>query len=113
MSSKPLWLKAVLRVERAIGKPVEAAVRRDTYFELVTKATRATGKVKRTVSGASTKVLHKVNLPAGSDMQRMREQLLRMERRLNRLTEGIEELDDAARKRAPVDGSPPERTPVD
>jgi hypothetical protein len=113
MSSKPLWLKAVLRVERAVGKPVEAAVRSDTYFELVTKATRATGKVKRTVSGTSTKVLHKVNLPAGSDMQRMREQLLRMERRLNRLTEGIEELDDAARKRAPVDGSPPERTPVD
>jgi hypothetical protein len=113
MSSKPLWLKAVLRVERAVGKPVEAAVRSDTYFELVTKATRATGKVKRTVSGTSTKVLHKVNLPAGSDMQRMREQLLRMERRLNRLTEGIEELEDAAPERAPVGGSPPERTPVD
>ena len=113
MSSKPLWLKAVLRVERAVGGPIEAAVRSDTYFELVTKATRASGKVKRTVSGTSTKVLHKANLPAGSDMQRMREQLLRMERRLNRLTEGIEELDDAAPKRAPVDGSPPEPTPVD
>jgi hypothetical protein len=112
MSSKPLWLKAVLRVERAIGGPVEAAVRTDTYFDLVTKATRATGTVKRKVSGTSTRVLHGINLPTGSDMQRMREQLSRMERRLNRLTEDVAELDGPPSDRAP-DGQPPDRTPID
>ena len=64
MSSKPLWLKAVLRVERAVGGPVETAVRTDTYFDLVTKATRVTGTVKRKVSGTSTRVLH-LNQPPG------------------------------------------------
>ena len=49
MSSKPLWLKAVHKVERAVGGPIEAAVRTDTYFDLVTKATRVTGTVKRKV----------------------------------------------------------------
>ena len=111
MSSKPLWLKAVHRVERAIGGPVEAAVRTDTYFDLVTKATRATGTVKRKVGGASTRVLHGINLPAGSDMQGMREQLARMERRINRLTEEVTDPDGPRRDR--IDGTPPDRAPVD
>jgi hypothetical protein len=100
MSSKPpLWLKAVHRLERAVGEPIEAAVRTDTYFDLVAKATRATVKAKRTVVGTSTRVLHVLNLPADSDIRRMREQLLRMERRLNQLSEDVSELD----------GSPPRR----
>jgi hypothetical protein len=94
MSSKPpLWLKAVHRLERAVGEPIEAAVRTDTYFDLVAKATRGTVKAKRTVVGTSTRVLHLLNLPADSDIRRMREQLLRMERRLNQLSEDVSELD--------------------
>ncbi len=102
MSSKqPLWLQAVHRLERAIGEPVEAAVRTDIYFDLVTKATRATRSVKGTVSGTSTRVLHLMNLPAGTDMGRMREQLLRMERRLNQLTEELAELDGRPHDKGP------------
>jgi len=102
-SNRPLWLRAVHRVERAIGEPVEAAVRTDTYFDLVTKINRTTKSAKRTVGGASTKVLHLANLPASSDMKRMREQLSRMERRINQLSENVAELD----------GSPPDPSPHD
>jgi hypothetical protein len=101
MSSKPLWLKAVLRVERAVGGPVERAVRTDTYFDLVTKATRVSGTVKRKVSGTSTRVLHGINIPAGKDIQGVREQLSRMERQLNRLTEEVAERDGRDLDRAP------------
>ena len=103
MSSKPLWLKAVLRVERAVGRPVERAVRTDTYFDVVTKSTRVTGTVKRKVSGTSTRVLHGINLPAGKDIQGVREQLSRMERQLNRLTEEVAERDGRNHDRPPVD----------
>lgn len=103
MSSKPLWLRAVLRVERTIGGPVEAAVRTDTYFDLVTKTTRVTSKIKRTVSGTSTRVLHVINLPAGSDIQGVKEQLSRMERRLNRLSEEVAEQDGHPRDPASPD----------
>jgi hypothetical protein len=83
----------VYRLERAVGEPVEAAVRTETYFDLMTMATRTTKTVKRKVSGVSTRGLHLLNLPAGTDVRRMREQLARMERGLNHLSERVEELD--------------------
>ena len=103
MSSKPLWLQVVLRVERAIGEPVERAVRTETYFDVVTKATRATKGVKRRAEGTSRRALHLLNLPAGSDVRRLREQLSRVERRLNTLSDDVAELD------APPP-APPQRT---
>ena len=93
MSGKPLWVRAVYRLERAIGEPVEAAVRTETYFDLMTKVTRTTKTVKRTAAGASTRGLHLLNLPAGTDVRSLREQLARMERRLNQLSEQVEEQD--------------------
>jgi hypothetical protein len=93
MSAKPLWVRAVHRLERAVGEPVEAAVRTDTYFDLMTKVTRTTKAAKRKVSGASTRGLHLLNLPAGTDVRSLRDQLARMERRLNQLSEHVEELD--------------------
>jgi hypothetical protein len=101
--SSPLWLKAVHRLERAIGEPIEAAVRTDTYYDLVTMATRATLTARRTVVGTSTRVLHLFNLPADSDVRRLREQLSRMERRLNQLTDEVAELDGSPRNRSSVD----------
>jgi hypothetical protein len=99
VSKGPLWLRAVHRLERAVGEPVESAVRSDTYFDVVSKVTRVTGKAKGTAESLSRRGLHLLNLPAGSDVSRMREQLLRMERRLNQLSENVEELDEAPRPR--------------
>jgi hypothetical protein len=92
-SNQPLWLKAVHKIERAVGEPIEAAVRTDTYFDVVTKATRATAQARRTVVGTSTRVLHLFNLPADDDVRRLREQLSRMERRLSQLSDDVSELD--------------------
>jgi hypothetical protein len=99
MSNGPLWLRVVHRLERAVGEPVESAVRSDTYFDVVSKVTRVKGKAKGTAESLSRRGLHLLNLPAGSDVSRMREQLLRMERRLNHLTENVEELDEPPRPR--------------
>ena len=92
-NSKPLWLKVVLKVERAIGEPIERAVRTETYFDVVTKATRATKGVKRRAEGTSRRALHLLNLPAGSDVSRLREQLARVERRLAMLSDDVAEID--------------------
>ena len=98
MSNGPLWLRVVHRLERAVGEPVESAVRSDTYFDVVSIATRTTGKAKSTAESLSRRGLHLLNLPAGSDVKRLREQLLRMERRLNQLTENVEEMDDGRQR---------------
>ena len=76
------------RLERAVGEPVEAAVRTDTYFDLMTKATRPTKTVKRKVE----RRLDARAAPAqparrAPTCSAMREQLSRMERRINQLSE--------------------------
>ena len=92
-ANQPLWLRTVLRVERAIGEPIESAVRSDTYYDLVSTTTRARRKVTGTAEGVSRRCLHLLNLPAGSDIRSMRQQLARMERRLNQLSDDVSELD--------------------
>jgi hypothetical protein len=100
-STQPLWLQVVLRLERAIGEPVEHAVRSDAYFDAVTVLDRARRKALGAVEGASRRGLHLFNLPARTDIRRMRHQLTRLERRLNELGEDVAELE--GRRRTPVE----------
>ena len=93
-SNRPLWLRAVLKLERAIGEPVESAVRSDVYFDLVSVTTRVRRKAGGVAEGASRRCLHLVNLPAGSDIRKLRQQLARMERRLDQLSDEVSEPDE-------------------
>jgi hypothetical protein len=94
-ANQPLWLRVVLKVERTVGEPIEAAVRSDTYFDLVSTTTRVRRKVGGAAEGVSRRCLHLLNLPAGSDIRRLRQQLARMERRLNELSNDVAELDES------------------
>ena len=91
--SRPLWLRAVHRLERAIGEPIEAAVRTDTYFDVVAHGMRARSRAIGVAEGVSRRCLHLLNLPAGTDVRRVREQLARMERRLQTLSDEIAALE--------------------
>ena len=97
-ANQPLWLKAVHRLERTIGEPVEAAVRTDTYFDVVTKVNRVKRKAGGVLEGVSRRVWHTLNLPAGTDVRRMREQMSRMERRLTQLTDEVAEVAEDGRR---------------
>ena len=94
--SQPLWLKAVHRLERAIGEPVESAVHSDAYFDAVAQATRLRARAVGAVEGVSRRCLHLLNLPAGTDLRRVREQLSRMERRLEHLNDELAALERPA-----------------
>ena len=96
-AGSPLWLKLVLRAERAIGGPVEAAVRSDTYFDAVAELNKTKARLSGAVEGVSRRGWHVLNLPAGTDVRRMREQLARMDRRLARLTKELEALEQRSR----------------
>ena len=94
-SPLPLWLKLVLRVERAVGGPVESAVRSDTYFDVVAELNRGSRRLTGAVEGVSKRGLHLLNLPAGTDIRRLREQLARMDRRLLQISKELEQLERA------------------
>jgi hypothetical protein len=92
-TEQPLWLRLVLRFERAIGVPVESAVHSDAYFDLLTHANRTRARLTEVAEGLTQEWLHLLNLPASSDVKRLRVQLARVERQLGRLTKEIEERD--------------------
>jgi hypothetical protein len=100
-ANQPLWLRVVLRVERAIGEPVESAVRSDLYFDLISTTTRVRRKAQGAAEGVSRRCLHMLNLPAGSDIRNVRQQLARMERRLNQLSDEVADQEEST----PVSGS--------
>lgn len=91
-AGQPRWLRAVHRLERTVGEPLESVLHSDTYFDLITEMLRAQARTSRTLEGLSRRMLHLLNLPAGTDIRRVREQLGRVERGLAALTK---ELDDA------------------
>ena len=94
-ASSPLWLRVVLRAERTIGAPAEAAVRSDAYFDVVAQVNKTTARLSGAVEGVSKRGWHLLNLPAGSDIRRLRQQLARMERRLDQLSNHVAELDES------------------
>lgn len=94
-ANQPLWLRVVLRLERAVGGPVESAVRSDAYFDLVSTTTHVRRKAVGAAEGLSRRCLHMLNLPAGTDIRRVHQQLTRMERRLNQLSDEVAEMDES------------------
>jgi hypothetical protein len=87
---QPKWLQLILRFERAIGVPVESAVRSDKYFDLVAHANRTRARLTELTEGVTKPWLDLLNLPAGSDVRRLREQLARVERQLAELAKDRE-----------------------
>ena len=101
-ADQPLWLKTVHRLERAVGGPVESVVRSDRYFDTMAKVKKTRRKAGNVVEGASRRGLHLLNLPAGTDVRRVREQLMRLERRLDQISYDVRELDEDEPERTRV-----------
>ena len=101
-ADRPLWLKVVLRLERAVGEPVESVVRSDTYFNVVAEVSRVRRKAVERGRGHLQAGAAPAEHPGRNRRpKKVREQLARMERRLNQLSEDVEDLD----------GKPPRKPP--
>jgi hypothetical protein len=118
----PLWLQAVQRFERAIGEPVEQFVRSDAYFDWLAQANKARARFQELADPILRDWLRLWNVPAASDVRALREQLGRVERRLEEVAKELEDRAeaeagpkpaarrDASKRRA--DGTRPRRTPT-
>ena len=105
------WLEWIQRWERSIGEPVEQFVRSDAYFDLMTQAKRARAQVTRKVEGAWEEWLHLFNLPAATDIRRLREQLSRLERQVNRIAKDLEDREEDAQQPPPKPAAKPKPKP--
>jgi hypothetical protein len=81
----PLWRQAFDAAERAVAPRAEDLVRTE-YFALGTALVRrAQTLAGRSVQGLTARAWHLVNLPAGSDVSRLRAQIGALDREVRRL----------------------------
>ena len=95
------WVELLQRWERAIGEPIESFVRSDAYFDLTTQLKRARTRWTKSFEQVAEEWLHFFNFPAATDVRRLREQLSRLEREVNRMAKDISDREEAAREPPP------------
>jgi hypothetical protein len=111
-AQQPLWLDAVRRFERTIGVPIERAVTSDAYFDWLPVLRRSQEQMAKLVAEVTDEWFRLFNLPSGSDVRRMREQLSRMERQIETLTKQVADQAEAERRATPAAGTRKPRKPA-
>jgi hypothetical protein len=101
-----MWRQAFDAAERAVTPRAEELVRTPYFAFGAALARRAQSVAGRSVQGLSARAWHLLNLPAGSDVSRLRTQIGALDREVRRLTLQLE----SERRR---DGTPPRTRAAD
>jgi hypothetical protein len=81
----PLWRQAFDAAERAVSPRAESLVRTPSFHVGVALLRRTEGVLRGSVRNATARAWHLVNLPAGSDVSRLRAQIGALDREVRRL----------------------------
>jgi hypothetical protein len=88
---RPVWRQAFDAFEQAVGPRLEEFVRTDQFADAASSFTRAQSDMQRRVEEALSQLWHFWNIPAGSDVRRLSEQVASLERRLREMSKLLEE----------------------
>lgn len=91
MTSTPTWRNAYDLAERAVAPHAESLVRSAEFAKVTAAVVGARRAVGRGLSGVSTMAWHLVNLPAQTDLQRLRGQIGALDRDVRRLSLQLEQ----------------------
>ncbi|WP_072918900.1 hypothetical protein [Geodermatophilus obscurus] len=86
----PLWRQAFDAVERRVTPRAEEFVRTETFAVGAALTRRAVTLARDTARGATTRLWHAIDLPAGTDVSRLRAQVGALDREIRRLTLQLE-----------------------
>ena len=114
MAKGPAWRQAFDKAERAVTPRVEALTRTEEFAKSATVAVHASAFLRSQLTGVSARLWHLLNLPAGTDVARLRHQMGAMDRELRRLAMRIElaqELPDAGAEPGELEGGSSEQAP--
>jgi hypothetical protein len=101
MTERPSWRQIYDGLERAVAPPLERLVRTSEFADAAAWATRAQAMLIEQVNGAAARVWHLMNLPAGTDVQRLRVQIGALDREVRRLALQLaQQAEKEAEKRA-------------
>jgi hypothetical protein len=86
----PLWRQVFDAVERTVTPHLESLVRTGEFSRAVAVVTRAQAFAREQANEVSARLWHLVNLPAGTDVRRLRAQVGALDREVRRLTLQLE-----------------------
>jgi hypothetical protein len=86
----PLWRQAFDAAERRVTPRAEEFVRSDAFSIGAALLRRATRVARGSARGATTRFWHLLDLPAGTDVSRLRAQIGALDRDVRRLTLQLE-----------------------
>jgi hypothetical protein len=90
--SKPGWRQAYDAAERNVAPRVEAVVHTNQFARMTAMTARVRRWVGFEVNGVAARLWHLINLPAGTDVQRLRVQIGALDRQVRRLTLQLDQL---------------------
>ena len=90
MTDRPLWRQTYDAVERSVAPRMEALVRSGEFAHASAWAAWARSAVRDQINAAGARLWHLVNLPAGTDVQRLRAQVGELDREVRRLALALE-----------------------
>lgn len=85
MSDKPGWRQAYDAAERSVAPRVDALVHTVEFADLTAVIARVRRLVGSQVNGVSARLWHVMNLPAGTDVARLRMQVGALDRQVRLL----------------------------
>lgn len=94
MTGLPSWRTPYDLTERLVAPPAEKVVRSDRFASVAATVFGIRRAVEDGVTGLAARVWHLVNLPAGSDLQRLHAQIGALDREVRRLTLHLEQRGD-------------------
>ncbi|WP_089303996.1 hypothetical protein [Geodermatophilus pulveris] len=111
----PLWRQAFDAVERRVTPQAEEFVRSETFAVGAALARRAVTAARGGVRGVTTGFWHLVDLPAASDVSRLRAQVGALDREVRRLALQLEagRLDPGPARRDTPEETDADRAPAD
>ena len=114
MTEPPLWRQAFDAVERRVTPRADEFVRTETFAVGAALTRRAVTLARDTARGATTRAWHLLNLPAGTDVSRLRAQVGALDREVRRLTLQLEAARrETERRRTPEESDADSAQPAD
>ena len=107
MTEPPLWRQAFDAVERRVTPRAEELVRTEAFTVGAALTRRAVTLARGSARDLTARAWHLLNLPAGTDVSRLRAQVGALDREVRRLTLQLE----AARRGTPQRETPQRETP--
>ena len=97
MTEKPQWRKSYDAMERVLAPRAEALVHSGQFAHVTAALFGVRRAVGNGVNGVAARVWHLVNLPAATDVHRLRKQIGALDRDVRRLSLQLEQRQDDSR----------------